>query len=146
MLEFSDKYLAVINAVISTVFIIILYVLFGLLRKKFDKLKSFWIIYWALGLIVLLGFLFLMSITIKMNYTFADVAVDVMLGNDVLLYCSLIYFFIMLSIFYLWYKRGNKHISYFVIFWVLSIVFGYLLFKASIMISKYFIILKYFGG
>ena len=67
MLEFSDKYLAVINAVISTVFIIILYVLFGLLRKKFDKLKSFWIIYWALGLIVLLGFLFLMSITIKMN-------------------------------------------------------------------------------
>jgi len=112
------------------------------LRKKFDKPKSFWIIYWALGSIVLLGFLFLLSITIKLNYTFAGIAVGVMLENNFFLYCGLGYFFVMLSIFYLWYKRGKKHISHCVIFWVLSMVFGYLLFKASIMTLKYFMIVN----
>ena len=144
MLEFSDKYLAVINVVISAIFIIILYVIFGLLRKKFDKPKLFWIMYWALGLIVLLGFLFLWSINIKLKYTFAYAAVGIMLGNDSLIYCSLMYFLAVLSIFYLWRKKLKKHISYCAIFWVLSIVLGYLLFKASIIIIKYFILLKYF--
>jgi hypothetical protein len=143
MLEFLDKYLAVINAVIATASIIILYALFGLLRKKFDKPKSFWIIYWASSLIVLLGTIFLLSIYIKLNYTLAGHAVGINWGYNELLFYGLVYFLAVLGIFYLWYKKGKRPVSHAVIFWVLAIVLSYLLFKASILIIKYFIILKF---
>ena len=143
MLEFLDKHLAVINVVISVVFIIALYAIFGLLRKKIDKPRSFWLMYWALGSIVLLGALLLWSINIKLKYTFAGVAVGVMAGSDSLIYVGLMYFLAVLGVFYLWRKKLRKHISYCLTFWGLSIVLGYLLFKASIIIIKYCILLNY---
>jgi peptidoglycan/LPS O-acetylase OafA/YrhL len=114
----------------SVIIIIILYLIFSLLRNKYDKIRLFRV----LGLIV-----FCVMVLI-INSALSRFTVGVMWNtNDYTwLYCVFGYFFVVLSIFYFWYKKGKRLIIDCAIFWVLSIVCTYLLFKGYCHIFTYY--------
>jgi hypothetical protein len=125
-----------------------LYIIFGLLRKTFDKPKTVWITYWSFGLIALLGLIILLSIKVKIILGYVAVGVIGASGdNNFLLYGGLIYFIIMLSLFYFcnkkfWNKKGQKYISIWLIFWILAIFWGYLLYQSIPLIARYYFLFK----
>jgi len=131
-----DEFWVVKAAIMAIAYLIILFVIFRLVYKRLDKPRSYWTIYWLTGIIF--GFFLILGI---MNQS---TSVYVLYSKNFLLYGGIIYFLIVLSLFYFWYKKSKKPISYCVIFWILSIIFGYLLPNAIIFIIKCFLIIKSF--